>query len=403
MGSQAGTANTTGTANTFIGYQTGNLNVTSSDNVFVGAQAGMNNTGSGNTFIGMNAGATNTTGNDNIFIGNESANLSTYQTLNNRFVVGNNTKKDWIIGTIGSDAITINGNQVCLKGVPSGSTGDCALSSSRVYKKNIKAFKDFEKSLKNILSTPLFTYQYKKNHSEKSRMGVISEELPESLQIKVKGAPSLPDWPSVYGTLWGGVKALNQRLSDFKIGILNKMAEEKHLFSKDIIHFKKEFSLKFENQMEGTELTFKSVKNDWDNRFSGELKGQLKVFKNELSHFKSWFKEVEDRLNKMTGLKEKMGLSKELLVDYKKHRKDQKKQLLSEQERLEKTEKSLLQAKERLKKKKEVLAEAEKRLSETKKQLLKIWMEDKEKFEIYDKKLKQLEGKLKTFTVSGSS
>ena len=86
--------------------------------------------------------------------------------------------------------------------------------SSQVYKKNIKPFKSYEKSLQNILSTPLFTYQYKEDHPKKDRMGVISEELPEILQIKDKGAPSIPDWPTVYGTLWAGIKALARRLQD---------------------------------------------------------------------------------------------------------------------------------------------------------------------------------------------
>lgn len=412
VGSQAGTANTAGAANTFVGYQAGNLNVTGNNSVFVGSQAGMNNIGSGNTFIGVSAGAANTAGNDNIFIGNEAANLTAYQTLNNRFVVGNNTDRDWIVGIIGGDNLEINSKRACLR--DSSTSGiNCPPvlpiplpPSSRVYKKNIKAFKDFEKSLKDILSTPLFTYQYKKNHPEKSRMGVISEELPTNLQIKVKGAPSLPDWLSVYGTLWGGVKALNQRFSDFKMDILNKMAEEKHLFSKDIIHFKKEVSLKFENQMEETELTFKSVKNDWDNRFAGEIEGQLKVFKNELSHFKNWFEGVESRLGKVSGLKTEADLLSKAFSSYKENFKEQQKQLVMEKEKLEKTEKALLQAKEKLEKRKEVLAEVKKRLSETRTKLLESQMADKEQFEIYDQKLKQLEGKLKpskTSTASSSS
>ena len=50
--------------------------------------------------------------------------------------------------------------------------------SSRVYKKNITPYSDLDKSLKHIVDTPLFTYQYKKDHPNKTRMGIISEELP---------------------------------------------------------------------------------------------------------------------------------------------------------------------------------------------------------------------------------
>ena len=89
-------------------------------------------------------------------------------------------------------------------------------SSSRVFKKNIKSYKNFDKSLSYILNTPLFTYQYKKDHPDKTRMGVISEELPNFLQIKDKGAPSRPDWVSIYGTLWAGIKALFHKFSHFQ-------------------------------------------------------------------------------------------------------------------------------------------------------------------------------------------
>ena len=142
--------------------------------------------------------------------------------------------------------------------------------SSRTLKRNIKAFKDYKKSLKNIADTPLFTYRYKKNkgdHPEKLRMGIISEELPKDLQIMVKSGSeatcetdkkqkdlqakknggksegtktldsrlrgndkqhgkdgsvksgekiSTPDWLSIYGTLWAGIKAFAKQLEDFK-------------------------------------------------------------------------------------------------------------------------------------------------------------------------------------------
>ena len=116
--------------------------------------------------------------------------------------------------------------------------------SSRTLKRNIKPFKDYDKSLKDIADTSLFTWQYKKDkgdHPEKVRMGIISEELPEDLQIRVetdsdancktdkkqkdskakdkkknKEKVSTPDWPSIYGTLWAGIKAFAKELDDFK-------------------------------------------------------------------------------------------------------------------------------------------------------------------------------------------
>ena len=102
------------------------------------------------------------------------------------------------------------------RGRHEGTRDDGGSDSSKVYKKNIQPFQDFERSLEHILNTPLFTYQYKKKHPDKNRMGIISEELPQELQIKDEGAPSHPDWVSIYGTLWAGIKALTQRLDSFK-------------------------------------------------------------------------------------------------------------------------------------------------------------------------------------------
>ncbi len=111
-------------------------------------------------------------------------------------------------------------------------------ASSKVYKKNIRPFNDMEKALKDILETPLFTYYFKdkNNFPKKKRMGVIAEDLPKNLQLK--GKPIAPDWPSIYGTLWAGIKALH---SKFKT--LNSTIEAKFkALSKTDDQFKKELA-----------------------------------------------------------------------------------------------------------------------------------------------------------------
>ena len=45
-------------------------------------------------------------------------------------------------------------------------------------------------------------------------MGIISEELPEHLQLKSEGSLSFPDWPSIYGTIWAGIKALYAMINE---------------------------------------------------------------------------------------------------------------------------------------------------------------------------------------------
>ena len=81
--------------------------------------------------------------------------------------------------------------------------------------------------MKDIKNTPLFTYEYKENHPHKKRVGIISEELPEHLQIKDEGVSSRPDWPSIYGTFWAAIKALSIKFEDFTKNILSEVKKIK--------------------------------------------------------------------------------------------------------------------------------------------------------------------------------
>ena len=117
---------------------------------------------------------------------------------------------------IGDNALFINGKRVCTEGFNCGIHGPGTPPtppSSKSLKKNIRPFSSIEKSLEDILKTPLFTYQYKdkKFHPDKKRMGIIAEELPKDLQLPVEDRIA-PDWPSIYGTLWAGIKALHSKI-----------------------------------------------------------------------------------------------------------------------------------------------------------------------------------------------
>ena len=91
------------------------------------------------------------------------------------------------------------------------------INSSREYKKNIVLFEGYEEILESILRTPLFTYEYKEDYPEKERLGVIAEDLPESLKLPGElGDPVKPDWVSIQGYLWAGIKALHKELLDLK-------------------------------------------------------------------------------------------------------------------------------------------------------------------------------------------
>ena len=200
VGNWAGQLNTTGTTNVFIGKDAGLKNTTGRQNVFIGDSSGEYNiTGEYNTYIGTYAGERNT-GSNNIIIG-YNAELTSHLSSNNVFVIGHkNVDTDWITGTIGGNSLRVRGSET-------------VNASSRTLKKDISRFFEFEESLQDILSTPLFNYSYREEalHPEKQRMGLIAEELPEHLRLPGEDYPH-PDWPSIYGTLWAGIKALHQKL-----------------------------------------------------------------------------------------------------------------------------------------------------------------------------------------------
>ena len=78
-------------------------------------------------------------------------------------------------------------------------------------------FEGYTEILESLLKTPLFTYEYKEDYPEKERLGVIAEDLPESLKLPGEpGDPVKPDWVSIQGYLWSGIKALHKELLDLK-------------------------------------------------------------------------------------------------------------------------------------------------------------------------------------------
>ena len=273
IGYNVGANNSTGDYNTFIGFEAGKSNSTGYINTFVGYNVGANNsTGQGNTFIGNYAGDENTSGSGNIFIGFHAADTLDYKTDSNKFVIGNDSRvapplpssREWIVGDIGTDTFEINGKQVCF-------ARPCT-PSSRVLKKNIQPDRNFDKVLEDILKTPLFTYEYKdkQNHPEKSRMGIIAEELPPHLRLKDKKGLAYPDWPSIYGTFWAGIKALHEIIADLKQDISSK---DRALGSRL-------------EQGESRRERFENKQAQLNRELSAEIKPSTKAFAQSLKHFK---------------------------------------------------------------------------------------------------------------------
>ena len=79
-------------------------------------------------------------------------------------------------------------------------------------------------------------------------MGVISEELPQYLQIKTLGQPSRPDWVSIYGSFWAALKSFykklikGQREFSLKLKLMGASLERQKQLIQDLWQVKAELS-----------------------------------------------------------------------------------------------------------------------------------------------------------------
>ena len=363
LGYRAGYGLQKGYDNVYVGYQAGyshdGTNPTTllgsgewskiRNNTFIGYQAGYHlTTGKYNTFIGHQAGQHNTEGEANIYIGQSAGPLTgapadisktgDWQMNIGHLILGRipNPKinplqnSPNIPGRYTPPGVVINGDLKVKGNIeynchPSPCVSLPPIPSSKVYKKNIKPFKNFEKALDDIINTPLFTYEYKKDHPKKSRMGIISEELPEHLQIKdldsglrrndkssrndgakgkssVKKKPSMPDWPSIYGTFWASIKALFIKFTDFKKTVLNELKIIKEQFTETVkeVEGNKIVIGSLNKQISSTVQISNINKEESDkrNKELKEVKALLKKTKEELKINKQVLKEIKDMIQK---------------------------------------------------------------------------------------------------------
>lgn len=292
IGPQTGLSHTVGEGNTFIGDSAGQNVGGVSDgnpppppvhgNTYIGNMAGIgrgiipnnpqfilynlmptthSNIGQYNTFVGESAGSKNTYGNHNIYIGKGTGSMlgtpppaditdaGDFQLNIGHLILGRipdplssphplNSSPD----IPSNPGVVINGNLKVRGSIRydyENTSGGKPIAnppppSSRVYKKNIKSFKSYGKALEDIVNTPLFTYKYKKDRSKKNRMGVISEELPKSLQLgKSEDTKiSMPDWPSIYGTFWASIKTLYVQFKGFREKVLVELKRIKNILNR---------------------------------------------------------------------------------------------------------------------------------------------------------------------------
>ena len=312
----------TGHSNILIGAKAGIETTSASNNIFIGESAGSKTpVGDNNVVIGKQAGQVLNSGTDkttkasnNIFIGHETSKTTAggiSETGSRQLNIGNllfgilpdmnackenlkdsdtsgctgggtTAEKNDAKNFFGSDylsgkkGLAINGDLYIVGALKScdddGSNCSDIMSapapttppSSRVFKNTITLFKNYQYALSVINNTPLFNYYYNKDHPKHKRMGVISEDLPKHLQIQDKGKPIQPDWVSIYGTLWAGIKALYNRFIGFKKEVTQKFASVIRDIKK-LIHNDKELKKRIDTQ---------------DNKIK-ELQKQIKALRKE--------------------------------------------------------------------------------------------------------------------------
>ncbi len=198
IGADSGLSLVSGGYNLYVGASSASYVVHSSKNVCIGWNSCKKATTSigGNTIIGADAG-TGIGGRSNIYIGYGVGKAGTHQShYDDRFVLGTHNRDQWLNGSMDIlSTLYVNNRPL-------------NTASSRALKKNIGSVMNLKKYFQFILKTPLFTYQYKdpSRYPDKIRMGVISEELPNYLQIKKEGELSQPDWVSIYGLFAASIK-----------------------------------------------------------------------------------------------------------------------------------------------------------------------------------------------------
>ncbi len=393
LGRGAGFKNTTGQDNVFIGNRAGRYSTVGNDNVYLGRRAGGNSTtGNNNVFLGYEAGFSNTTGNTNLFLGYQvKSGPGISATADSQLNIGNlilgklntsapssgpsipSTPGAVIHGTLDvakkltvhTGGLEVSGGINLSSGVFSCGGSICpsmpghthpyspsghshGTSSSRVYKKNIKKFKNFERAYKDIKKTPLFTYEYKEDHPNKSRMGFISEELPNYLQIIDKGQPSMPDMPSIYGTFWASIKALIIKFEGFKentLSALKKVTEE-------VIAIKENTSSaikKLTDKIEATNSQIYEMKTGIVDKLQvldSKIQEKIKAIIKEIEEIKTaWAKEKEE-ISKLNTL---ILLQQETLTSQQEALTSQQKALTSQQKALTSQQKELTELKTKLK------------------------------------------------------
>ena len=94
------------------------------------------------------------------------------------------------------------------------------LKKTTKTRKKALSLSSYKEHLKDLIKTPLYIYRYidirENNFPRKIRMGVISKDSLNDLQLKRKDKYFFPNWPSIYGTFWPSSKTLYKKIVQIK-------------------------------------------------------------------------------------------------------------------------------------------------------------------------------------------
>ena len=153
------------------------------------------------------------------------------------------------------------------------------LSSSKTLKKNIMPWTNYEMALKDIVETPLSYYEYKDSYPDHTRRGFIAEDLPAHMQLPPTKGDNLvkPDWATIWGSFWAGIKALAIKFDSLKSEMSEKWAE----LAESMSELKTSFSA-LKSEMTQTTEDLKAE--------NAELKKELTKMKKEMADMKAMMK-----------------------------------------------------------------------------------------------------------------
>ncbi|MCZ0933501.1 MAG: hypothetical protein OXJ52_10190 [Oligoflexia bacterium] len=346
IGDSAGTKS--GGKNTIVGMLAGNyLTMSGNENVFLGMRAGgLMRSGHGNILIGHEAGfgafpsgcgtpcPQMGSGNNNIYIGQK----VTTPNHDNEIHIGNDSHEVVYIAGAGGSTPSLRdlriGNLINIQDHPTdisrrainiGSTGNFEhvrigppgldsiklgkydlkndiytplhnFISSRFLKKNIKPFDDYDQALQDIMETKLSNYQYKDNHPNHTRRGFIAENLPQHLQLPQEKGSHLvkPDWASIWGTFWAGIKALAIKFDSLKKEMSEKIAE----FAKSLEVLKQSLTV-LKHSFSALQKEVLEIKSSYATKEElSALKAENAELKRELANTKKEIADIKKSLKK---------------------------------------------------------------------------------------------------------